>query len=90
MKKWIQIACGLLATLSLLFLLYGSIKFSRLESTSSLPELDIDVAGIVIEQPSSDQDKETIQILVGASLVTLILGIVGFVLSSKKGLEESR
>lgn len=89
MKKLIQISCGVIATISLLFLLYGSIKFSRLNITPSLPNLGIEVSEVIVEQASSSkQDREIVQLIVGNSLITFIISITGFVISSRKGIEE--
>jgi ABC-type phosphate transport system permease subunit len=91
MKKWIQISCGVIATISLLFLLGGSIKISRLNITPSLPNLGIEVSEVIVEQASSSkQDREIVQLIVGTSLITLIMSITGFVISSRKGIEEPR
>lgn len=93
MKGLIRIVCGIVAVLSLLFFLYGSIKFSRLSEVSPLtsPSIKIDVPGVVVESLSvSPKDKEIVQAIVGASLVAFIVSATGFIISSRSNTEELR
>ena len=85
MRKTIKVICGFVVTLSILAFLYGSIKFARVQDALPIPNINVDIHGAIIKNTISPQnEKGTIQIIVGTSLVTLILGITGFWISSKK------
>lgn len=88
MKKVIRaISIGFLV-LSLLFLVYGSIKLARAEATP--PPLNI-VSGIPqveIEQPSPLINKHNAQLIMGVSLMTAVLGGTGLLISLRTSRED--
>lgn len=91
MKKLIRIASGIIAVLSVLLFLYGSIEFSRVEAAEPLPDVDVNIPGVVFERQSSEkQDKGAIQTLIGSSIVGFVVGVAGVVLSSGKSFEDSK
>ncbi|MBA3921741.1 MAG: hypothetical protein H0X31_08600 [Nostocaceae cyanobacterium] len=88
MKKLIRIISGIAAVLSVLLFLYGSIEFSRVEAAEPLPKVDVDIPGVVFERQSAEeQDKESVQTLIGVSIVVFAVSVAGVVLSSSKNIE---
>ncbi|NJM69266.1 MAG: hypothetical protein HC862_03000 [Scytonema sp. RU_4_4] len=91
MKKLIRIISGIFAVLSVLLFLYGSIEFSRVEAAEPLPKVDVDIPGVKFERQSAkEQDKESVQTLIGVSIVGFVASVAGFVLSSGKSVEETK
>jgi hypothetical protein len=82
MNKVIKIISAIVTGLSVLFFFYGCIKLARVEAAQPI---DSGIAGVKVEQPEPFINKDVAQIIIGVSVVTLVLGGVGFTLSSRKG-----
>lgn len=85
MKKTIKVICGFVVVLSILALLYGSIKFARVQNALPILNINTDIPGAIIKNTlSSHDEKGTIQVIIGTSLVTFFLSVAGFWICSKK------
>lgn len=89
MKKIIQVVSLIVAGLSLIFILYGSIKLARVEAATVSPDIESGIPGVEIVQPSNVITREDAQIIVGISVATLVLGIVGYFISSRMEFRET-
>jgi hypothetical protein len=81
MKKIIKIISAVVTGFSVLLLVYGCIKLARVEAAQPIDSGSDDIR---IEQPEPLINKDVAQIIIGVSVVTLVLGGVGFTLSSQK------
>jgi hypothetical protein len=95
MKKIIPIISAVIVVLSIVFFLYGSIKLAKaveptqiLDSTKTSELTKIinpNVDNITVEDTSRLIIQQKAEVIIGVSVVTLVLGGVGFTLSSRKG-----
>jgi hypothetical protein len=76
-----------IAVFSLVFLLYGSIKLAHAQEPPHT--FKIDDSDIEVVSPSVSMSEETAEAVIGVSVVTLIVGGVGFFLSANKESNES-
>lgn len=87
MKKAIQIVSTVVVVLSIMFFLYGTIKLSRVEAVEPPQIINPDFGDeIKVELITPLINKEKAEVIIGVSIVTLVLGVVGFSLSSRKKL----
>ncbi|MBD1903365.1 hypothetical protein NDI44_22830 [Trichocoleus sp. DQ-A3] len=83
MKKVIQVVSIIVAILSLVFLLYGSIKLARVEAATVPQNVESGIRGVEIVQPSNIISREDAQIIMSVSMATFVIGVAGFFLSSR-------
>lgn len=84
MKKVIQAISLVVACLSFVLLLYGSIKLARVEAATVPQSLKSGIPGVEIVQSSNVTSRKNAQIIMGFSLATLIIGSAVFFISSPK------
>jgi hypothetical protein len=88
MKKIVQIASIMISALSIIFLLYGSIKLARVDAATVPQNIDSGIPGVEIAQPSKVIGREDTQIIMGVAAATLMLGAAGYAGSSRKKVED--
>lgn len=81
MKKLIQIVSGFIAIFSIVLVLYASMKLARADQPITINP-DIPDIPPITSKPLVNKEKA--EIILGVSLVSFVLGSVGFSLSSSK------
>lgn len=72
----------MVSALSIVFLLYGSMKLARVNAATVPQEINSGIPGVEIAQPSKVLSNEDAQIIIGVAGGTLILGVFGYIASS--------
>lgn len=88
MKKVVQVVSLIVSALSLIFILYGSIKLARVEAATVPQDIESGIPGIEIVQTSNVITREDAQIIVGVSVAALVVGLTGYFISSR--MEEGK
>lgn len=83
MNKVIKVFSLIVSVLSLIFILYGSIKLVRVEEAMVSQNIDSGIPGIEIVQPSNVITGEDAQRIVSLSVASLIVGVGGYFISSR-------
>jgi len=88
MKKIVKIVSIVISALSIVFLLYGSMKLARVNAATVPQNIDSGIPGVEIAQPAKVMGREDAQVIVGVAAATLILGAAGYITSSSKEIED--
>jgi hypothetical protein len=89
MKKVIQVVSLIVSVLSLVFILYGSIKLARVEAATVPQDVESGISGIEIVQPSNVITREDAQVIVGVSVAALVVGLAGYFISSRMEFQKT-
>jgi hypothetical protein len=89
MKKIVKVVSVVISALSIVFLLYGSMKLARVNAATVPQQINSGIPGVEIAQPSKVISNEDAQIIMGVASGTLILGVAGYIASSRKDIEHT-
>jgi hypothetical protein len=80
MKTFIKALCSVIAVLSLLAFLYGTMKLARASQVYSTPNIDPGIPGAIVEQ-SSPLGQSNAQAIITTSILVLGVSAVGFAIA---------
>lgn len=84
MKNIIKTVSIIISILSLIFMLYGSIKLARVNAETVPPQIESGIPGVEIVEPSPFIDEETSKAIITVAFTTFVISLGGFVVSSLK------
>ena len=89
MKKIGKIISIVVSVFSSILLLYGSIKLAHINAATVPQEINTGIPGVEIVQPSKVMSNEDAQKIIIVAFGTLILGVVSYIASSGKEIENT-
>jgi hypothetical protein len=87
-QRVIKVLSFIVCVLSIVFILYGSIKLARVEEAIVSQDIESGIPGIEIVEPSNIITGEDAQRIVSISVASLLVGVTGLFISSRVKIRE--
>ena len=82
-QQVIKVVSLIVCVLSIVFILYGSMKLARVQEAIVSQDIESGIPGIEIVQPSNVITGEDAQRIVSISVASLLVGFTGYFISSR-------